>query len=62
MVRVLINDNTDWAELQNSYRQQYSKIGNTREQLLHVWRSFHFDKNTETIDAYVHYIYISPHS
>ena len=38
------------------FRQQYSKIGNTREQLFHAWRSFHFDENTETIDAYVHSI------
>ena len=29
---------------------------NTREQLFHMWRSFHFDENTETIDAYVHHI------
>ena len=28
-------------------------MGNTREQLFHAWRSFTFDKNTETIDAYV---------
>ena len=46
-------DNLDWPELQNLFRQQYSKIGNTREQLFHAWRSFHFDENTETIDAYV---------
>ena len=26
------------------------------EQLLHMWRSFQFDENTETIDAYVHCI------
>ena len=45
--------NIDWQGLQNLFRQQYSKIGNTREQLFHVWRSFSFDKNTETIDAYV---------
>ena len=32
------------------------KIGNTREQLFHTWRSFHFDENTETIDAYIHHI------
>ena len=32
--------NADWTELQNSFRQQYSKIGNTREQLFHVWRCF----------------------
>ena len=37
------------------FRQQYSKIGNTREQLFHTWRSFHFE-NTEIIDAYVHCI------
>ena len=43
----------DWQGLQNLFRQQYSKIGNTREQLFHAWRSFSFDKNTETIDAYV---------
>ena len=35
------------------FRQQYSKIGNSREQLFHLLRSFHFDENTETIDAYV---------
>ena len=38
------------------FRQQYSKIGNTREHLFHAWRSFHFDENTETIDAYVNCI------
>ena len=27
--------------LQDQFRQQYSKIGNTREQLFHAWRSFH---------------------
>ena len=45
--------NVDWQGLQNLFRQQYSKIGNTREQLFHAWRSFNFDENTETIDAYV---------
>ena len=45
--------NVDWQGLQNHFRQQYSKIGNTREQLLHAWRSFHFDENTETLDSYV---------
>ena len=45
--------NVDWQGLQNLFRQQYSKIGNTREQLFHAQRSFIFDKNTETIDAYV---------
>ena len=42
-----------WQELQNQFRQQYSKLGNTREQLFHVWRSFHYDENVEMPDAYV---------
>ena len=29
--------NADGEGLQNMFRQQYSKIGNTREQLLHAW-------------------------
>ena len=45
--------NVDWLGLQNLFRQQYSKVGNTRECLFHAWRSFSFDENTETIDAYV---------
>ena len=45
--------NVDWQGLQNVFRQQYSKIGNTREQLFHAWRSSSFDENIETIDAYV---------
>ena len=45
--------NVDWQGLQNLFRQQYSKIGNTREQLFHAWRSYSFDENMETIDAYV---------
>ena len=48
--------NIDWQELQNLFRQQYSKIGNTREQLFHAWRSFNFDENRETIDVYVKHI------
>ena len=38
------------------FRQQYSKLDNTREQLFHAWRSFNFDKNKETIDTYVTHI------
>ena len=49
----MIRVNVDWQWLQNLFRQQYSKIGNTREQLFHVWRSFSFDENTETINVYV---------
>ena len=45
--------NTTWAQLQNLFRQRYSKLGNTCEQLFHAWRSFTFDENTETIDSYV---------
>ena len=45
--------NVDWPELQNLFRQRYSKVGNTREQVFHMWRSFTFDENAETIDAYV---------
>ena len=42
-----------WPELQTMFRCQYSKIGNMREQLFHAWRSFHYDENVETPDAYV---------
>ena len=45
--------NTTWPQLQNSFRQRYSKLGNTHEQVFHAWRSFNFDENTETIDSYV---------
>ena len=48
--------NVDWQGLQILFRQQYSKIGNTREQLFHAWRSFNFDENTETTDAYATHI------
>ena len=48
--------NADWVSLQNLFRHQYSKIGNTREQLFHMWRSFHFHENAEMIDAYVNRI------
>ena len=48
--------NLDWNGLQNQFWQQYSKIGNTREQLFLAWISFHFDKNIEILDAYVTYI------
>ena len=43
----------NWAGLQESFRQQYSKFGNTREQYFHAWRSFHFDEATNTIDGYI---------
>ena len=40
--------NVDWQGLQNQFRQQYSKIGNTREKVFHAWQSFYFDENTDT--------------
>ena len=43
----------DWEALQEHSRQQYSKCGSTREQYFHVWRSFHYDESTDTIDSYV---------
>ena len=48
--------NVDWEGVQNLFRQQYSKIDNTTEQLFHAWRSFNFDENTETVDAFVTHI------
>ena len=39
--------------IQNLFRQQYSKIGDTGEHLFHAWRSFNFDENAETTDVYV---------
>ena len=43
----------DWPALQNRFRWQYSKLGNTHKQLFHAWRTFKFDENTDTIDSYV---------
>ena len=43
----------DWEALQECFRQQYSKFGSSREQYFHVWRSFHYDENTDTIDSYI---------
>ena len=39
--------------MKSVFQQQYLKIDNTREQLFHTWRSFHFNENTETLDSYV---------
>ena len=43
----------DWPALQNKFRWQYSKIGNTPEQLFQAWRTFKFDENTDSVDSYV---------
>ena len=45
-------DNITWSQLQNLFRQRYSK-GNTHKQLFNAWRSFNFKENTETMDSYV---------
>ena len=34
-------------------RQQYSKFGSSREQYFHMWRSFCYDENEDTIDSYI---------
>ena len=47
---------TTWPQLQNLFRQRYSKLANTCEQLFHAWRSFTLDENAETIDSYVTHI------
>ena len=46
----------NWTALQEHFRQQYSKFGSTREQYFHVWRSFHYNENAETVDTYVNNI------
>ena len=43
----------DWPALQNKFRWQYSKIGNTPKQLFPAWRTFKFDENMDMIDSYV---------
>ena len=43
----------DWPALQNKFRWQYYKMGNTPEQLFHAWRTFKFDENTDCVDSYV---------
>ena len=43
----------DWNALQTHFRQQYSKFGSSREQYFHVWRSFCYDENDDTIDSYI---------
>ena len=41
----------DWNALQTCFRQQYSKFGSSREQYFHMWRSFRYDENEDTIDS-----------
>ena len=48
-----------WYETLKTYRNRLygftrdTKFGSTREQYFHVWRSFHYDENTDTIDSYI---------
>ena len=49
-------ENTTWQQVQNVFRQRYSKLGNMHEQLFPAWRSFNFEENTEAIDSYVMWI------
>ena len=42
-----------WNDLQDQFRRQYSKLGNTRNLLFHAWRSFHYDENVEMPDTCV---------
>ena len=46
--------NLDWPTMQECFRQQFSKLGNTRGQYFHVWRSFQLDEATNTIDGYIY--------
>ena len=34
----------DWETLRDCFQQQYLKVGSTREQYFHAWRSFQFDE------------------
>ena len=42
-----------WTGLKEHFRHQYSKFGSTKEWLFHVWRSFLYDENSDTIDSYI---------
>ena len=49
MVQIIKACKCRLEQVTNQFWQQYSKIGITREQLFHAWRSFHFDENTEML-------------
>ena len=48
-----IQQQLNWEGIQDRFRQQYSKFGNTREQYFHAWRSFQCDEATNMIDGYI---------
>ena len=41
----------DWEALQECIIHQYSTFGSSREQYFHMWRSFQYDENVDTIDS-----------
>ena len=43
----------NWEALQERLRTQFSNTGNTKEQLFHVCRPFHFDINAVVTDVNV---------
>ena len=45
----------DCQGIQNQFGQQYSKTGDTREQLFHAWWLFHFDENIEKVKVLIWY-------
>ena len=46
--------NLDCHVMQECFRQQYLRFGNTREPYFHIWRSFQFDEAIDTIDGYIY--------
>ena len=43
----------DWEALKECFRHQCYKFGTSREKYFHMWRSFQYDENTETIEPYI---------
>ena len=53
MVCFVRTHSNDMARITKPVIWQYNKIGNTWEELFHVWRLFHYDENVERPDACV---------
>ena len=49
----LIPVGNGWNNLQRLFHRQFSKLGQSQEELFQGWRSFTFDETTDTIDSYV---------
>ena len=43
----------DWNNQQRFFCGQFSKLGQTPEELSQRWKSFQFDETTDTIDSYL---------